>query len=244
MRRYLYCIVDDDITMETLVFTGEREGISGSTVTVYLPDDEFTLLISDFVGTSVPVTRENVLKHAAVVGSLLTETTPLPFRFGTLATDEELDNYLSARRDALKAKLELVRGCVEMSVKIIWDREWTDEPSPSAELAKPGTAFLKEKRRELLGGEARAEEAMRIAGWLEERLRGVVRDKAFKTNSTSKLLVKAAHLVERGSIDEYRTRLKNARLERPELHFLASGPWPPYSFANIDLEFKTQFGVS
>jgi len=33
-------------------------------------------------------------------------------------------------------------------------------------------------------------------------------------------------------------------VERPELHFLTSGPWPPYTFANIDLEFETQFGVS
>jgi hypothetical protein len=38
--------------------------------------------------------------------------------------------------------------------------------------------------------------------------------------------------------------LKLARGERAELRFLTSGPWPPYSFANIDLEFKTQFGVS
>lgn len=243
MRLYLYCFVDDDIELETLVFTGEREGITGSLVTVYSVDD-FLLLVSDFAGTSVPVTRENVLKHAAVVGGLLTETTPLPFRFGTLATREELDNYLDARRDALKAKLTLVRGCVEMSVKIIWDRDWVEEPAPSAELIKPGTAFLKEKRRELLGSEARVREAKKIAEWLDERLRGVVREKTFQTNTTEKLLVTAAHLVERGSIDEYRTRLKNARLERPELHFLASGPWPPYSFANIDLEFKTQFGVS
>jgi len=35
-----------------------------------------------------------------------------------------------------------------------------------------------------------------------------------------------------------------ARDERPDLHFLLSGPWPPYSFANIELDVKTQFGVS
>ena len=242
MRLYLYCLVDDDITMEKLAFTGEREGISGSLVTVYVVND-FTLLVSDFAGTAVPVTRENVLRHAAVVGSFLTETTPIPFRFGTLATKEELDNYLDARRDALKAKLERVRGCVEMSVKIIWDRPWTEEP-PVKEADKPGTAFLAEKRRELLGSEARATEAKQIADWLEERLRDVVRERTVQTNTTEKLLVTAAHLVERGSVEQYREAVKNATLERPELHFLASGPWPPYSFANIDLEFKTQFGVS
>jgi gas vesicle protein GvpL/GvpF len=53
-----------------------------------------------------------------------------------------------------------------------------------------------------------------------------------------------SHLVERDAVDEYRRLVDRARAERPELHFLLSGPWAPYSFANIDLEFKTQFGVS
>lgn len=242
MKLYLYCLIDDAASIENVIYNGENEGISGTPVTLLCLDD-FALLVSDFAGASVPVTRDNVLKHAAVVGGLLPFTTPLPFRFGTVATDSELDSFLAARSKALKAKQELVRGCVEMSVKIIWDREWTED-TRAKNMDKPGTAFLAEKRREILGSEARAVEAKRIARWLEDRLGDAVRDKAFRTNSTSKLLVTAAHLVPRESLDEYRTRLKNARLERPELHFLASGPWPPYSFANIDLEFKTQFGVS
>jgi hypothetical protein len=38
--------------------------------------------------------------------------------------------------------------------------------------------------------------------------------------------------------------MASIRENRPELHFLFSGPWPPYSFANIELEFKSQIGVS
>lgn len=242
MKLYLYCLIDDDVSVENVIFNGPNEGISGSAVTLFCSGD-FALLVSDFAGASVPVTRENVLKHAAVVGGLLPFTTPLPFRFGTLATESALESFLSARSEALRAKFELIRGCVEMNVKIISDREWTDEPRVE-EPDKPGTAFLAEKRREIIGSEARAEEAKRIVRWLEDRLGDVAKEKSFKTNFTSKLLVTGAHLVPRESLDEYRERLKSARLERPELHFLASGPWPPYSFANIDLEFKTQFGVS
>lgn len=243
MKLYLYCLIDDDAPIESVIYNGPNEGISGTPVTLFCPGD-FALLVSDFDGASVPVTRENVLKHAAVVNYLSPFTTPLPFRFGTLASEAELESYLTSRSKALQAKFALVRGCVEMNIKIIWDREWAEEAPSVDDLLKPGTAFLKEKKRELFGSEARAEEAKRIARWLEERLGDSVREKEFKTNTTEKLLVTAALLVERGSIDEYRARLKNARLERPELHFLASGPWPPYSFANIDLEFKTQFGVS
>ena len=241
MKLYLYCLIDDDATIENVIYSGENEGISGTPVTLFCPGD-FALLVSDFAGASVPVTRDNVLKHAAVVSSLLPFTTPLPFRFGTLATESELESFLTARSKVLKAQQELVRGCVEMSVKIIWDREWTEEQS-EVEM-KPGTAFLTEKRRQIFGSEARTAEAKKIASWLEDRLGDTVRERDLKTNSTEKLLVTAAHLVERGSLDRYHAALRNARLERPELHFLASGPWPPYSFANINLEFKTQFGVS
>jgi hypothetical protein len=242
MSLYLYCLIDDDAPIESVIFSGPNEGISGSKVTLICVGD-FALLVSDFAGASVPVTRENVLKHAEVVGSLLPITTPLPFRFGSLATEEKLESFLDSRSKALQAKQELVRGCVEMSVKIIWDREWTEDPR-TEEPDKPGTAFLAEKRRKIFGSEARAEEAKRIARWLDERVGEVVREKEYKTNNTGKLLVTVAHLVPRDSVDEYKARLKTARLERPELHFLASGPWPPYSFANIDLEVKTQFGVS
>lgn len=244
MKLYLYCLIDDDASVESLIYSGENEGISGSPVTLFCVGD-FGLFVSDFDGSVVPVTRENVLKHAAVVNSILPETTPLPFRFGTLATAAELESFLNSRSGAIRAKQELVRGCVEMNVKIIWDREWTAEPSPAGDpKVKPGTAFLADKRREILGSETRAAEAKRIARWLEDRVGDVVRDKASRTDFTGKLLVTVAHLVPRGSLEEYKARLKNARLERPELHFLASGPWPPYSFANINLEFNSQFGVS
>lgn len=242
MSLYLYCLIDDAIA-EDVLLSSAPEGISGSLVTFYSSAD-FGLLVSDFAGTSVPVTRENVLKHAAVVSAVLPVTTPLPFRFGTLVTEAELESYLSARAAALRAKQDLVRGCVEMSVKIIWDREWTPEQSAAGKSDKPGTSFLVEKRSEILGGEARAAEAKRIAGWLAECLGNAVKDLNLKTNTTEKLLVSAAHLVERGSVERYKAALRSAELERPELHFLASGPWPPYSFANINLEFQTQFGVS
>ena len=235
MKQYLYCLIDDDVSTETLIYTGVSEGISGSVVNLYFPLADFGLLVSDFAGASVPVTRENVLKHAAVVNSFLPVTTPLPFRFGTLATDAELESFLTARGEAIRAKQALIRGCVEMSVKIIL--ELKEPPSGQTAGEKPGTAFLSEKRREILGSEE-------LASWLGGQIGDSVRGTRINTIVTDKLLLSVAHLVERESVERYRIKLKAARAARPELKFLTSGPWPPYSFANIDLEFPTQFGVS
>jgi gas vesicle protein GvpL/GvpF len=233
MKLYVYCLIDDDVDVQRLVYSG----------VALLRLDEFNLLVSDFAGSSVPVTRENVLKHAAVVSSVLPETTPLPFRFGTLATKPDLEKFLSVRAEALRAKLALVRGCVEMNVKVIWNGDVAEEPARETPHT-PGTAFLAQKRQQILGSETRVAEAKRVTVWLEERIGNVVRERKIEANPTDKLILAAAHLVERGLVDEYRARLKTARAERPDLHFLVSGPWAPYSFANIDLEFTTRFGVS
>jgi hypothetical protein len=237
MKLYAYCLTERiDALPEGL------NGIGGAGVHLFTAGD-FSLLVSDFNGDAVPVTRDNALAHAAVVRSVLNETTPLPFRFGTLVSEPQLENYVTTRREALQSKLELVRDCVEMSVKIIWDRDWTEEP-PAASPEKPGTAFLFEKRRQLLGSEVRSAEANRIASWLQDKVVDTVRETRVETNPTEKLLLAASHLLKRALVRSYRHRLAEARTDRPELHFLVSGPWPPYSFANIDLEFKTQFGVS
>jgi Gas vesicle synthesis protein GvpL/GvpF len=238
MKLYVYCLMEG---LDELPHS--LQGIAGAAVRL-LSLEKLSLLVSDFAGDVVPVTRENALAHAAVVQSVLEWTTPLPFRFGALVTEEQIQSYVVAKYEALGAKLEQVRGCVEMSVKIIWDREWTEEPATNIAHEKPGTAFLSEKRREIVGGEACAQEAKRVAEWLEGQVRRAVREMDFRTNATSKLLLTSAYLVERARLNEFRLRVTEARQQRPELHFLVSGPWAPYSFANIDLEFKTHFGVS
>ena len=242
MRLYIYCLAAGiDALPHPL------RGIAGGEVRL-LKAGEFSVVVSEFSGDQAAVNRENVLAHAAVVGNVLELTTPLPFRFGAVVTQQQLESFVIARHDALKARLDLVSGCVEMSVKVISSANDGRQRQPeeqSTELEdKPGTAFLLEKQRELLGSEARTAEAQQIASWLQTQIGALIRDTRTNTNLTDKLLLAASHLVERGVVEQYRARLRSARLERPELDLLVSGPWPPYSFANIDLEFKTQFGVS
>ena len=237
MKLYAYCLAEDLDTLDH-----SQPGISGAPVRL-LKIDNLAVLISDTTIDAVPVTKENALAHAAVVRSILDQTTPLPFRFGTLVTEQQLRSYVSARKPALKKKLAHVRGCVEMSAKIIWDAPGsirTTSPQPSG----TGTDFLTSKRREILGDEQRAKQAAEISDWLRERVNGLTRDEQVTLRPSERLLLSAAHLVERANIERYRTHLAEARQNRPELHFLISGPWPPYSFANIELEFSSQFGVS
>ncbi len=238
MKLYVYCLVEGVETLEGPV------GISGASVKV-LKTENLSVLVSDLDADSVPVTRENALTHASVVRSVLDYSTPLPFRFGTVVTEQQLTSYVSAHKPALETKLASVRGCVEMNVKIIWENSGEKQAPPQdVNQEGAGTAFLKEKRRQIIGDEHRAAEAAKISTWVHENLSTVIRDEQVTLSPMERLVLSAAHLIERGKILPYREAVAEMRQKRPELHFLSSGPWPPYSFANIGLEFKTQFGVS
>src|SRR4051812_44249749 len=102
MKLYAYCLAEDAADLATL--DDSPPGISGAPVRL-LKIDNLAVLISDTTIDAVPVTRENALAHAAVVRSLLDQTTPLPFRFGTLVAEQQLRNYIAARKPALERKL-------------------------------------------------------------------------------------------------------------------------------------------
>ncbi len=238
MKLYVYCLAEG---VESIAET--VRGVSNAPVRL-LNIEGLAVLVSNLEADTVPVNRENVLAHAAVVRSVMDRTTPLPFRFGTLVTDAQLRSYLETGKPALETKLAHVRDCVEMSVKIIWELSTEDPGEQPAAAQGTGTAFLAEKRREILGDERHSAAAKEISTWLHQSLSGLTRDEQVTVRPNEKLVVAASHLVERPRVKQYQDKVAEVHESRPDLHFLLSGPWPPYSFVNIGLEFKTQFGVS
>ena len=239
MKLYAYCLVEDVDALDMSV-----RGIAEAPLKM-LKIDEFGIVISE--GESFSLTQqESAMAHAAVVRSLLDQTTSLPFRFGTVLTEEQLRHYVTTYKSALKKNLAHVRGCVEMDLKIILQRAKPDaDQPPEKEKQGPGTAFLEEKRRELLGDERHSAQKKEVSNLLREPLGVLIRDEkiALRPSKTT-VLAAVFHLVDRENIQKYQKNVQEIRNNRPDLKIRMSGPWPPYSFANIGLEFKTQFGVS
>lgn len=235
MRFYAYCLTDALAAESALA---EIKGITGERP-LFIVYDEVAVVVSEFEAERVDVSRENVLAHERVVSSVFKWETPLPFRFGTVVGEERLRAFVSAEADSLMRQLERVRGCVEMSVKMLEKsggaqqaaHEMSAQKSVSAPLS--GTAFLEMKRRELATEEMKRERAHEVSEWLAENVKGLVREAEQSLFMSGSLLVSASHLVERMRLEEYRARVRALRRERSELHFLTSGPWPPYSFSHI-----------
>jgi hypothetical protein len=236
MNFYAYCL-SDEVTASAI--DGAR-GVAGQPPRL-IHLGAFRVVASSFDGERVQLTRENVLAHESVNRQALAETTPLPFRFGTVATEARLKNYVESHHQELLDQLARVRSAVEMSVKIIIgagaenSRGRAEAPAAASgeiKAAGRGLAFLLAKQREIATSEEMRRQAAEIKAWLSERLGSSVREAVVELRAGESLILAAAHLVERARVDEYRERLKGARQERGELHFLTSGPWPPYSFSH------------
>ena len=239
MKLYVYCVADHDPG-----FAKPLVGLAGSEVK-FLAFDDLVVGTSKFSGEVVEVNRANILLHDIVIRETFSQSTVLPFRFGTLLSATSLESYIRSKRPALEERLESLRNRVEMSVKIVWRNQGPEKSSnekQDLELGK-GTAFLLAKRDELLVDQEIDREARAVAESLKQRLSEMVRNELVAVHPKQRLL-SASFLIERGMDTVFRQIVDKFTVERPDLHFLTSGPWPPYTFANIELEFQTHFGVS
>ena len=232
MNLYAYCL-GDEVTAGAV----ENElGVAGAHPRL-VERAGIAAVVSEYDDEKIAVTRENVLAHERVVRRVLALTTPLPFRFGTIVSEARLVSYLDAQEAKLKEQLARVRGAVEMSVKIIWRPEARgNEAAGGRDIGTAGgsgTRFLLEKRRELLGEGALKERAEEVSAWLGRAVEGLVRESSVSLRPSENLILAASHLVERELLADYRRALGCAKTERPELHFLTSGAWPPYSFISV-----------
>jgi hypothetical protein len=234
MSLYVYCLGDE---LSGAAFEG-LAGVGRARVRL-LALGGLAAVVSDAGEEGAAVNEENLLAHNRVNAAALAVSTPLPCRFGTRAAPERLAEYVSANGAALAASLARVRGCVEMSAKLMEKPEGQklkveseDEENVSAATGA-GTAFLLKKRREIMGEEGARRRAEGAAAWLASGVGALARETAARLSPPEAIFVRAAHLVERERVAEYRARLRALAAERRDLRLLTSGPWPPYSFGEI-----------
>lgn len=248
MSFYVYCLGRELPSVEGLA------GVGGAAVGAEEYEQALTAVVSNFDGARVAPTPENLRAHNRVLAHALAHTTPLPFRFGTLADAARLAEYVSQNRDALDATLERVAGCVEMSVKVLWDEDAgaaetfgpesadsmksSESAAPAADLNRAGSgagaAFLAAKRAAYAGDARRRARAEEIGEWVAARLAPLSRAARAQVTPEGRIVLRASHLVERARVAEYREAVRLLVDESlADRKILASGPWPPYSFCDL-----------
>ncbi|HEY7213233.1 MAG TPA: GvpL/GvpF family gas vesicle protein [Thermoanaerobaculia bacterium] len=215
---YLYALVDDDPAGSL------GEGIAGEPLRL-VRRGGIAAVVGDLDSRPRPE-REALQRQDAVVRRLADLFSALlPARFGEAFVDEsDLAQRISSQKENLAASLVLVRGCVQMTLRVFGDPE--TPPAAEADLdGGPGMRYLEARRREHLRTRALPE-----IDSLREALRPLLRAERIERHEAGRLLGTAYHLVQRAQTGAYLAVLESAG-EIGGRRVAASGPWPPYAFA-------------
>lgn len=210
------------------------QGLGGSPVRL-LPQGDLAAVVSPSPLSPWPTDEVHLTLHEAVVEELMGTRPILPVRFNTvLRTEEAVLTLLTERAQAFRSALERVAGKVEMGLRILWQPAVEPEVSADQEGQEwgPGAQYLYRRLAEERHRSRVRAEGERLIQDLQAPLLSLAVESCLQPFPTERLLLAAAYLVERDRVDTFRKRVANVREDFPHLHFLLTGPWPPYHFVN------------
>jgi hypothetical protein len=215
---YLYALVDE-APSESL-----GEGIAGEPLRL-LPQGGVSAVIGDLPERPKP-DRETLEQQDAVVCRLAERFGAiLPARFGEVFADEAaLAGRLDPRVREVAEALALVRGCVQMTLRVFGEPEPAPEPEPAG---GPGARYLAARQRDRERAHSLPEiEPLRVA--LHPLLRA---ERIERAGVPGPLVGTAYHLIQRAQAGAYLAALEAGRTRIGDRRVAATGPWPPYAFA-------------
>jgi hypothetical protein len=210
------------------------QGLGGNPVRL-LPQGDLAAVVSPSPLSPWPLDEAHLSLHETVVEEVMGTRPILPVRFNTvLRTEEAVMALLTERAQAFRSALERVAGKVEMGLRILWQPAVEPEVSPDQELEErgPGAEYLHRRLREERRRSRVRAEGERLIQDLQAPFHSLAVESCLHPFPTRRFLLTAAYLVERDRMDTFRKRVATVREDFPHLHFLLTGPWPPYHFVN------------
>jgi hypothetical protein len=214
---HLYALVDHPARLPELAGVGGAPILSAGTEgvdAVFSERDE---------STETHAVDEAVLAHARQVEAVAAiNAAVLPARFpGRYETEVALLDAIRGRAAALRDALALVRGCVEVGVRVVPQTHDAGGPAGS------GSDYMRRR----LAAVRRAED---VGTELDAAVTAIVRDGARSVTASSGVVLSAAYLVPVDKADSLKGAVEAVAARHADLDFVCVGPWPPYSFALVD----------
>ena len=166
------------------------------------------LVLGSTLDAVPPANPKTLARHHDVVASALDALALLPFRYGTVIADGESDAWLGTHRVALETALAQVRGCVEMSVKLL-------RLDSGVEQIDPGEGELR----------ALADQIVNRAGIEQWRYR--------PAGTGGNVVASVAFLLPRTELAGFLARIAPVASRAVGVAVVPTGPWPAYSFVPV-----------
>lgn len=242
--KYVYCLARDVVAGPNAF----PPGLNGADV-YHISFERISALISDVdsVGTrhAAPlVSEQNALVHQEVVDAALRlSKSVIPCRFGTLFPDDEkILTLLKERYTRLHDRLMKLAGKIEVSVQTIFKRQSDSKSLPEVahsgtpEQKDAGVSYLLGKKEKHDAVKELEEEADRFSQELNQAMSPFWSDvKVQKRSTDDRLLLGVCYLVDEQELPSFKSAYQRFNRENPGLKLLYTGPWAPYTFADVEL---------
>lgn len=171
------------------------------------------VILSSTASVIPPASPTTLALHHDVVASALDADGLVPFRYGTALRSSDVDDWLARERPALDGALASVRGCVEMSVKLLrLDATPSGGPSVDATRDAADERRLRELADQIVERAALAQWRYRPAG------------------TAGNVVAAVAFLLPRAELPDFLARIAPVASRAVGVAVVPTGPWPAYSF--------------
>jgi hypothetical protein len=236
MAWYAYCISEREAYPELVhhrrpIPVESLLGVSGNQVFVY-PAGELAVVVSEH-NPSEQLTQRSGVDHARVIAGCFQHSTVLPFRFGTVFSDDEnLRRSVRANQRQFLSNIEQLRGKTEMHLKVFVDGSCgraLEKHLPADGLSREYFTNL----RENAGRQRERQTRARAVSFQMHRLfMPLDEEVSCRLTESGKMMLDVAHLIDRKSVDRYMQKFTTTSALMRECQMQLSGPWPPYHFVH------------
>lgn len=208
-------------------------------------------VLSTLLTTSeVSLSKEAIYQHENIVEFFMNYGTVLPVRFNTLFNNkEELINTLNRYRLEIETNLLKVSGCIEMGVKALAKEgnegnEKKSNTKSSLNNVQNIQVESSKAKKYILDKFSSHKEAF----YLQEKYKAQAKviysllkefakqGAMFPVAANSYMILNSVFLVPKESITNFKEKFHKIKADHKEFAFLLSGPWPPYSFVDFQIE--------
>jgi hypothetical protein len=191
-------------------------------------------------GAPVP-SPQRLWQHERVVETLMNRRTVLPARFATVFDHkDDVLQQLHLNEAVYIESLARVRGCVELGLRVlrmveppasVTEDENDGIPCPNLLASeKNGRTFEIARSAANLQRDALRRRDESLGEILNRSLSICANDHIARVETQTGTVLKASYLIPQGRLPEMQKTVHHLRDTYKNLHFLCTGPWPPYHF--------------
>ena len=243
--KYIYCFIKEK---ERINICGSN--ISGEITPVStLPFKEISAVVSDTAIFEYNPTRKYLLAHQRVMTKIMEKYTIVPVAFGTVsAGEEDIKKMISLNYDRLNEQLKFLKDKMELGLMVTWKDEEAFkqdiEDDDIKRLEKKVSGKIEDevlpdkiKLGRLVEAATLAKKDEYIAEIFAPLSKLAVKSK-LKEDIPIKTVFNAYFLINNSISDEFDEKVGDIykRFEN-KLRFSYTGPWPPYNFTELRLDF-------